>query len=178
MLTQDNNNREQEIFKDIPGYEGMYQVSNQGRVKSFKCYPQGKILRLNKNSNGYYQVILCQSGVRKALKVHILVMLAFVGERLDEMEVNHKDGIKTNNHVDNLEYCTSSENRQHAYDTGLQVAIVGEKHESAKLTQKQVLEIRTRYKSGGITQMELAREYCIDQATISKIVNRKLWSHI
>ena len=180
MLSQENDNRDGEIWKDIPGYEGIYQVSNQGQVKSLKRYGRknDKMLRLGSSRDGYLKVILYRDETRKSFTVHSLVMLVFTEERPSGLEINHIDGVKANNHIDNLEYCTSSENRQHAYDTGLQVAIVGENSAVSKLTESQVLEIRARYKAGGIFQRELAREYGVSLATVNQIINRKRWNHI
>ena len=180
MDTQDNNNTENEVWKDIPGYEGDYQVSNQGRVKSFKRYGGEieRILRPLDRGHGYLHVNLHCNKKRKGVTIHSLVMLAFTGERPDGMDINHIDGVKTNNHLDNLEYCTRAENTQHAFDTGLQVSLSGEENGYSKLTRKQVLEIRARYKAGGISQEKIGQEYGVSHPTISNIVNRKAWKHI
>ena len=177
MSIQDDN-RDNEVWKDISGYEEMYQVSNFGRVKSLKRYRRrnDKILHLANDKDGYLQVNLSRDNKSKTIKVHKLVMLTFVGERPNGFEINHIDGIKTNNHIDNLEYCTSSEKTQHAYDTGLQPS--GKKHYKSKFTDSQVLEIRERHKSGRISQTKLAREYEVSPTTIHKIVKRKAWKHL
>ena len=177
MFNQDNDNRDNEIFKDIPGYEGDYQVSNQGRIKSFKRYPQGKILCLKKDMCGYRQIGLSRNNKSKSVTVHSLVILAFVGKGPDGMDINHIDGDKTNNHVDNLEYCTHHKNMRHAIKSGL-LDNSGENHGQSKLTETQVLEIRARYEAGGIFQRELAKEYGVGYTTINYIVNRKNWKHI
>lgn len=105
---------EQEIWKDIEEYEGIYQVSSIGRVKSLprirknaKGYylTKEKILSQNKTRNGYYLVYLCKNNMKKAFSVHRLVAIAFIPNPHCLEEINHKDENKTNNFVDNLEWC-------------------------------------------------------------------------
>lgn len=127
-----------EIWKEIAGYEGYYQVSNTGKVKgldrlvnhSKKGFKRvhGKECSYRKNSVRYPEVCLFKQGTRKYALVHRLVALAFVPNPLNKPEVNHLDGVKSNNHVDNLEWCTSSENQRHAYGKGLQVGKKGADH--------------------------------------------------
>jgi hypothetical protein len=103
-----------EIFKDIP-FNLNYQVSNLGRVKNINT---GKILNYNKISTGYLKVDLYHLGVRRACAIHRLVLIAFLGEKKG-LIVNHKDGRKMNNQLDNLEWVTHSENILHAFRMGL-----------------------------------------------------------
>lgn len=114
---------EQEIWKDIPEYEGLYQVSSFGRVKSLHrksitsggwCQSiHGKILKPQKCSNGYLFFPLCKNNKVHQILAHRLVMKTFVGE--SELEVNHKDGNKENNYLLNLEYTTHHKNQLHSY---------------------------------------------------------------
>jgi hypothetical protein len=106
-----------EIFKDIEGYEGLYQVSNLGNVKSYHKYKEGKILSPGLKTEGYKYVHL-HSG--KNFYIHRLVAQAFLPNPLNKPQVNHINGIKADNRLDNIEWATSSENRIHAYKTGLQ----------------------------------------------------------
>ena len=101
-----------EIWKDIEGYEGLYQVSNMGNVKSLNYKRTGKegILKPGKVSSGYLQVQLHQDGKRKKYYVHQLVATAFCENQMGYTEVNHLDEDKTNNRADNLEFCSSSYN--------------------------------------------------------------------
>ena len=103
---------EKEIWKDIEGFEGLYQVSNYGRVKSLNYNRTGKerILKAGKNSDGYLQVNLCKDGKMKNYKVHQLVGNAFLSNPQGYNELNHRDEDKTNNCVENLEYCSRSYN--------------------------------------------------------------------
>lgn len=116
-----------EKWKDIKGYEGQYQVSNLGRVRSIDCIREfqgrwGKTMRRHKGivkklkrlSNGYFVVGLGHSSTALVAR---LVASAFIRQPLVNEEVNHKDGIKAHNSVDNLEWVTKSENQRHRYDT-------------------------------------------------------------
>lgn len=183
MVIQDNDNTNNEIWKDIPGYEGLYQVSNQGRVKSFPrngTRNEERILKTTPGAYGYHRVGLYKNNNPKTVKVHAIVALAFIGKRPDGMTINHKNGIKSDNRPDNLEYCTIKENLQHAHRTGLidPLKISGEKHGNSRLTAEQVLEIRALHKGGNITQAELADRYGVGRQHMSDIINRKRWSHI
>lgn len=110
----------EEIWKPIEGYEGLYEVSNLGRVKSFAipAMKQGKILKPNKKSNGYMRIILCKNGVHKFVYIHRLVAEAFVPNPENKPCVNHIDNERANNHADNLEWCTQKENVRHAAKQG------------------------------------------------------------
>lgn len=125
-----------EVWKDIDGYEGLYEISNISRVKrlarivnsklrsDFKI--KEKIMSTHLNNKGYVMVDLRKNNVRFKHLVHRLVLEAFVPKVENKDNTNHIDGVKTNNYYKNLEWCTQSENVQHAWDNGLQ-----------KLTDKQ-----------------------------------------
>lgn len=117
-----------EIWKDIDNYEGYYQINNYGQVKSLDRYitrkdgviqfKRGKLLTPIENDDGYYQIKLCKNGKSSTYKVHKLVAETFLDKPddyvLKQYEVNHKDYDRKNNHVDNLEWLTHSENIQHS----------------------------------------------------------------
>lgn len=118
-----------EVWKDIVGYEGKYQVSNLGYIKSLEMWTgdkyikRDKILRGSLSNNGYLYVSLCKGGKAKKYKVNRLVAQAFIENPYNLPITNHIDGDKTNNCVDNLEWTTQSENLKHAYRTGLRKAV-------------------------------------------------------
>lgn len=109
-----------EIWKDIEGWKGFYQISSHGRLKSFKQDPAGKVMS-NKNKTGWYlNVVLQGIGKEKqSVKIHKLVAMAFIPNPQNKREINHKDGDKQNNRVDNLEWVTRQENTHHAIKNGL-----------------------------------------------------------
>lgn len=109
---------EQEIWKDVEGFGGDYIVSNFGKVKSLR-FNKRILLKQCKNSSGYYVVGLSKNKIRKIITVHRLVAEAFIENKYNKLTVNHKNGIKSNNHTSNLEWATNAENIQHAYNTGL-----------------------------------------------------------
>ena len=112
-----------EIWKDIEGYEGRYQVSNFGNVKSlnYKHTGEEKIMQSCKDKIGYLHIKLFMNGKPKMYKVHRLVAQAFISNLENKPQVNHIDGDKTNNRVTNLEWTTQEENMRHAYKNGLKV---------------------------------------------------------
>ena len=111
----------QEIWKDIKGYESRYQVSNLGNVKSlnYNCTKKAKLLVYHLNHKGYARVHLTKDKQDKYISVHRLVAQAFIPNPNNYPQVNHIDGNKLNNNVDNLEWCTNEYNFQHALKTGL-----------------------------------------------------------
>ena len=102
-----------EIWKDIPNYEGLYQASNLGRIKSI--YYNNKILKLNNDSNDYLQVWLCKNKKKKIYKVHRLVALTFIPNPNYLPFINHKDENKSNNNINNLEWCDGIYNARYSF---------------------------------------------------------------
>jgi len=172
-----------EQWKDIEGFEEIYQVSNMGRVMrvagGMGATP-GRILRPGKTTAGYLQVSLWRDGKSKQRLVHRLVAVAFHGPAPEGCEVNHKNGIKDDARAENLEWVTRSENRHHAYKVLGQRAVgsKGEVHGRAVLTNRKVLRIRSLYKTGNYTQAELGEMFGVSQVQIGRIVNRELWQHV
>ena len=164
-------------IKDYPDYA----VSDHGRVKRItpgasRACP-GKVLKSPVNSHGYRQIGVYRDKKRKVFRVHGLVASAFIGNRPIGLTVNHIDGNKLNNNASNLEYCTPSENMNHALALGL-ISHKGERNPTAKLTEGNVVDIRKLWKTGKYTQREIGQMFHVVRTTIGLIVTRKRWSHI
>lgn len=138
----------EEIWKDIEGYEGFYKISNLGRVKSLPrngTVNKERIMVNRVNKTGYWTIHLRRLGVSKYLKIHRLIAIAFIEKVEGKDVINHKDGNKLNNSIDNLEWCTHSENAQHAHDTGLRVTclkqIAAARKRSNEVNSKRVMQM-------------------------------------
>ena len=107
---------DREIWKDVVGYEGLYRINNKGDVFSVR---KSKNMKLCKTGNGYLKVGITKNGKTKYIDVHRLVAIAFIKNERNLKEINHIDGNKENNSVENLEWSTRSENVKHAYKNGL-----------------------------------------------------------
>ena len=174
----------EEVWKDIEDFEGLYQVSNLGRVKSLvRPYRRTeKILTPTDNGKGYLIVGLRIHGSVKGLLVHRLVMQAF--EPLDsaaEMSVNHKDFNTHNNKLENLEWCTHLENNQHFWREGGHIdlsKVTGSNHHLSNLTEEDVLNIRAMHATGNYSVHGLAKVLGMPESTVRCIVKRKTWKHI
>ena len=158
-----------EIWKPVKGYEGLYEVSNTGLVYSHK---REKLMKPIITEKGYCVVVLRQDNIAHKCRIHRLVAEAFIPNPDNLPEVNHIDGDKQNNSLDNLEWCTRSENILHAYRTGLEKSIKGAKHHKSKLTQEQANYIRDVYKKrdpvyGGVA---LASKFNVHICTIMNII--------
>jgi len=178
---------QEEIWKDIEGYEGLYQVSNIGRVKSVERWVySGKgntTKRLNPESikaqainQGYPVVTIWKNNKIKMMKIHRLVCQAFVLNPDNKSCVNHIDEIKTHNYVENLEWCTHSENHKHAYKNGLMVGYFQGKFGKDNVKSMPVLQIDQE--SGVVIGeysaiMDAHRDTGISQSNISSVCNGK-----
>ena len=110
----------EEIWKDIPEYEGLYQASNLGRIRSIKRYgTSGKILKGEIDEWGYIRISLSKNNKPKKNKAHRLILMTFCPTNDPKLQVNHKDGNKQNNKLENLEWCSASYNTIHSYINGL-----------------------------------------------------------
>ena len=149
-----------EEWKDIPEYKGKYQCSNKGNVRDINHVKIKTILK----TTGYRCVYLRAHGERKSFFVHRLVAITFIKAVTGKNHVNHKDGNKLNNIVENLEWCTPGENLSHAYKNGLN-SRSGEKNNMAKLNKGQVVQI---YKNiEGLNRRDLAEKFNVKAIRIS-----------
>lgn len=184
---------ENELWKPIPGYDGFYEVSNQGRVRSWKLGSRWgnkrsvpKILKTGYTKTGgkrrgdYLMNVLCKDGKMKTRKLHRLVAEVFIPNPRNKECVNHINGIKDDNRVENLEWVTKGENNKHAYDTGLNPMdhLTGSSHPNSDFTEYQVKKIRQLYKVCDISHQRIADLYGADKSTIGRIIRRQTWRHI
>lgn len=166
-----------EQWKDIKSYEGKYAISNYGNVKILTCKRKayiGKYLKYCNDKDGYALVNLYKNGKQKSQKVHKLVALHFILNLKNKPIINHKDGNKWNNHINNLEWCTYSENNFHAYKNGLMKGMKGENHPNAILKESDVKIIR----SSKLDNKTLSTIFNISEKYIYNIKNNLRWSHV
>ena len=172
---------ETEIWKPIKGYEDTHDVSNLGRVRRSLTAPirgstkRGRILK-GDAATGYIRVTLRSDAKSDRKLLHRLVANAFL-DGMPRQHVNHKDGNKLNNRLDNLEYVTDQENVRHAWRMGLCKAHKGSDHGGAKLTDADVNRIR-RAAALGIPHASLATVFEVTETSVSYIVLGKTWRHL
>lgn len=171
-----------EIWKPILGYVGLYEVSNLGRVRRivefFKAPKPPFILKLQKHNHGYLTATLhtgAVNGVRqqKTFLVHRLVMSSFIEN--SDLHVNHINGNKHDNSLNNLEYCTIQENNSHATKSNL--VAYGSRVSGSKLTDKDILEIR-HLKDGGFSIKSIASKFNVHEQNIYQIIQGKTWARV
>jgi len=163
-------------MKNIVNYP-RYKVSPQGHIWSANNTSRTRagFKKLTKNSKGYLKVGLARNGQTDTFLVHRLVAEAFLPNPENKPQVNHINGIKTDNRVENLEWCTNGENMEHAKKEGL-VNNKGSKNGKSKLTESQVLDIR-RALMNGATVGSIAKQYNLNHVTISDIKYGRTWVH-
>lgn len=166
-----------ECWKDVPGFDGAYQISNLGRVRSTERvvrHPCGgdkhireRILKQCLSATGYPVVTLCKAGEKnKVYKVHRLVANAFLANPSNYPTVNHLDGNKCNPSAQNLEWCSPRQNTHHACE------VLGTQ---GKLTRRLAAEIREMHGTGYYSHRKLAAMYGISHTTVGKVVRGETW---
>lgn len=167
-----------ELWVDVTGYEGYYQVSSLGRIRSLprivgggngpRRYP-GRMMK--PDCYGPYDMVeLSRNGISRLYTVHRLIAIAFVPNPYEKPEVNHKDGNKRNNAINNLEWATDKENSQHAALNGL--LATGGRNGNAKTTDRQAVVIYHKYRTGRLRIRELAIRYGYSEPGIKMVINR------
>lgn len=180
----------EEIWKDIPDWEGMYQISSIGNIRSLNrpvkargdkiSIKKGKILKPLFDKDGYLHIGLYKEQKGYFRRLHRLVALAFIPNPENKPLVNHLNGIKDDNRVENLEWCTQQRNMQHAHKTGLKVNthMFGEGCNFSKLNDEQILYIRASYDKKTNSYKKLAEQFNVSASQISNIIRRNNWKHI
>ena len=170
-----------EVWRSIIGYDGLYEVSNQGNIRALfsACrgkYKIGRLLKPKITPNGYFMVGLYKHEFPiKYATIHRLVLGAFIGLRPPGKEARHLDGIKSHNALSNLAWGTHSENIQDTKDHGTMAH--GENHVHSKLKNSDVLRIRTLW-DGGLSARKISKEFNICVMVAWRIANRKSWKHL
>lgn len=178
-------------WRKVPGFEDDYEVSNTGLIRRLRSKKGGKAgMTLHakpSSSTGYIPVSLRTTGRIWKTHVHRVVMLAFVGEPVKGIHVNHKNGVRHDNRLENLEYCTPGENIRHAIDVlgrkigysneATRVIVRGVEHGNAKLDDDKVREIR-RLAADGMKATEIGIMFGIDWSNVYYVLRRKTWTHV
>ena len=182
-----------EVWKRVVGFERYYQVSNKGNIKRVdgSSHLKSRNLKLILDKDGYPRVNLKVKQKTNSKYVHRLVAKAFIPNNENKPQVNHKDGVKNNNDISNLEWVTLSENRQHAYDIGLQNSFTrrGSLNNFNKLSKDEVLKIRSLYSEdlrgikkddfkGRLTMKDISLMFNITEGCVQSIISRKTWKHL
>lgn len=169
-------------WKPVFGYEGYLEVSECGKVRSLdrtvwngKVYRvcKGKLLSTRPGSHGYPMAHIMIDGVRTSHLVHRLVAEAFIPNPNELPQVNHKDGVKDNNHAENLEWCTASQNTRHAVQHGLAIP----NKTRRKLTEPDVRGVR-RLHAEGMSQSSIATKYGVSPSTIHDVIRGNTWKYV
>ena len=174
-----------ELWQDIPNYEGWYQVSTQGRIRRMKAGKRTFIGRISKgwlHASGYPVIKLYREGKYTTIFIHILVATAFIGKKPDGFQTNHIDGNRANNCIENLEWVTPLENVHHAdYVLGnihKRREKRGELSFNVKLTDKIVMQMRQLHREQGIGCWRLSKMFFISKTQAHRIIKGESWSHL
>jgi hypothetical protein len=172
-----------QTWKPICGYEGLYEINEEGHVRRIGAWTDGRKNRIKGlrartvSENGYCRITLFRDRTKKTFPVHRLVYESFIGPVPEGKQINHKDGNKTNNTPENLEVVTPSENQFHAYRILKVEARKGSQHHAAKVREDDVHAMRALRRRGWQLK-EIAKEFGLSVPTVCWIVKNKSWNHI
>lgn len=177
-------NLEGEVWLPVVGYEGFYEISNKGRLKTVKKTVRTKsngrhprkerILNPTINQKGYYHTSLHREASVKWFTIHRLVAQAFIPNPENKPQVNHIDSTPLNNNVENLEWCTHGENMKHGFLYGRKTQ-KGEKNNQAKITREIAEKVRELYAEGNLTQWQVGEVFGLARCHIKDITTYKIW---
>lgn len=183
ITTQLSQPTEDEVWSAISGYEGLYEVSTHGNVRSIdrvissrdgrKKRLKGMVLKQNKSGSGYNQVVLSKSGSTWNTSVHRLVAAAFIGVIPDGMDVCHNDGDKTNNLLSNIRIDTRKNNMADSVSHGTSPR--GERNAGSVLTEAAVIDMRSKYATGLYKSCDLAKEFGVSKEHVSAVLVGNAW---
>ena len=170
----------EEIWKDVVGYEGFYKVSSIGNVvavhrRGTRAIPES--LTPQTTRCGYSSITLVKKRARKTVNIHRLMALAFIPNPDNKPQVNHKNSIKADNRIENLEWMTNGENGKHAWDNGLRTKRFGERHWLSTLNNDLVIEIRRIYPTVK-NYCEVARLLGVSKHQVRQVIKGHTWNHI
>lgn len=175
----------EEIWKDIDELHGHYQISNMGNTRrkerlrkgNAPYYIPAKTAKQQNNGHGYLQLYVCVDRIRNMYYVHRLVAKYFLERVEGKNLINHKDSNRSNNNVNNLEWCTYSENALHASKFGN--AKKGELSHFSKLNTQKVLALRRLYKINPLfNKLKIAQKIGVSDSVIHAVIKRRTWKHI
>lgn len=173
-----NGKHRAEEWRDVAGFENLYLISSHGRIQTLHSGKsrRGSMRSLVLTKAGYFRVILFNKDHRKRILVHRLVCEAFIPNPLGLPFVNHKNGVRNDNRIENLEWCTAKQNSEHAANV-LHSYEVGVNKHGAKLDEADVRSIRGSYK-GGENCASIGRRFGVSKQTVKSIVDRLKWKHV
>lgn len=178
-------------WRDVSGWEGKYKVSDRGDVlsvsriilskdhndKPTKAIVDEKILKSKIEKTGYVSVTVKDRDRRMTFRVHKLVAQAFIPNPENKPQINHINGIKTDNRVENLEWCTQVENAKHAVATGLNTPTIGTRHWNHKHSEEDALLVKTEYE-GGMSRKQISKKYGYEYVFVYNVTSGQRWKHI
>lgn len=167
-------------MKDITGYEGLYAVTEDGKIWAYpreRSSSFGKWLKVCVNNAGYPYISLSKDKKHRSYTVHRLIATAYLPNPSNLPEVNHKNAVKTDNRLENLEWCTHAQNVAHAIELGLRTPACGEKIKIHKLNAAKIKEIRHLGKEG-VTHRRIAKQFGIANSGVCAILRGRAWKHV